>query len=376
MMLNTPSPMCKRLKILALLFAYLLPALPAQAAEGVLTSYFPVLSFGAGDNAVPQLLPILSNAMLSGDHAGIKRAVVVIHDGSRDAAGVLAPLVALAGSDAASTIIVAPHFLLDTDIAKMAGSQSEQRIFARWPLDGWIAGGDSIAITPQKGTSSFTVLDMLLLYLGERKFFPDIQDITVAGNGAGGDFVQRYAAAGRAPDILAKDHIPTRFIVANPSSYLYFTGARLSVDAKTGRGSFGTPAAAQCPAYNNYPYGLDNLNNYARRAGASEMRLHFSGRSVIYLLGGQADRNQAAPGTWLDESCAALLEGPDRMSRAANYSTYMGIVFGDEAKTQKFTMVPEAGYNAAEIFASRCGTSALFGDGTCEINWPDREIRK
>ncbi len=50
----------------------------------------------------------------------------------------------------------------------------------------------------------------------------------IAGHGMGGDFVQRYAAFGQAPDILEKEGIGVRFIVANPSSYLYFTASRTS----------------------------------------------------------------------------------------------------------------------------------------------------
>ena len=46
--------------------------------------------------------------------------------------------------------------------------------------------------------------------------------VVIFGNSAGGQFVNRYAAVGRGPGALAARGIQTRFIVANPSTYLYF----------------------------------------------------------------------------------------------------------------------------------------------------------
>ena len=46
--------------------------------------------------------------------------------------------------------------------------------------------------------------------------------MVIFGNSAGGQFVNRYAAVGRGPGALAARGIQTRFIVANPSTYLYF----------------------------------------------------------------------------------------------------------------------------------------------------------
>ena len=43
---------------------------------------------------------------------------------------------------------------------------------------------------------------------------------------------------------------------------------------------------------------------------------------------------------------------------------YLNTIFGDDAdKTQKFAIVPNAGYDPVAMFGSRCGMSVLFGDG-------------
>jgi len=57
--------------------------------------FFPVLPIEARPDVQPQLVPVTSNHPLAGDHAGLTRAVIVIHDFSRDAAHVLAEMTAL-----------------------------------------------------------------------------------------------------------------------------------------------------------------------------------------------------------------------------------------------------------------------------------------
>ncbi len=340
------------------------PVTPAPITiPAPVTAYFPVLPLGAGEGAEPQLLPMLGNHALLEDHTGITRAIIVIHDYTRDANAAFSLLTTLAGPQNATTMILTPQFLLDTDIAHYAGQLPQGgKMFARWPLGGWESGGDSAASPPQKGISSFTALDLILLYLGEKKFFPDLQQIIVTGHGTGGDFVQRYAAMGQAPELLDRQHLPVRFVAANAASYLYFTASRMVVNKENGKQSFGSPDATACPTYNLYPYGLESLNEYGRRAGVNAVKLGYVSRAVIYLVGEQAALGDRMP----DGSCAALLEGPDRVSRAMNYNLYLNMIFGEAAhKLQKFITIPKAGYDPAALFGSRCGLSALFSDGEC-----------
>ena len=344
------------------------PTLPVAGVGGInneaqppasTATYFPILPFGADENAVPQLLPVGSNHPLTENHANVTRAIIVIHDVSRDAAGVLSTLTALAGSANENTLILAPQFLLESDIAHFADRlPNGGRGIARWGWGAWEDGGDSTALPAQKGISSFTAIDLLLLYFGDKDFFPAMKDIVIAGHGAGADFALRYAAAGQAPDLLEAQGLSVRFAAANPSSFLYFTPMR-PIPGKPG---FALPDASHCAAYDAYPYGVDKLGDYAGRTGSNEIRLRYPSRRVTYLVGEKAGVDDRFP----DQGCAAMFEGPDRFARARNYDVYLPTIFGDDVgKTQSFAVVPGAGYDAAGLFGSRCGMSALYGDGAC-----------
>lgn len=356
-------------------------------------AFFPVFPLESTPDTPPRFVPVASSHPLSGDHAAITRAVVIAHDFSRDAGRALAMLMALAGNQNAATIILAPQFLLESDISRYAAQLPDKgRDFLRWAPSNWNKGSDSLAAAGQKGISSFTVMDLLLLLLGDREQFPNLTDIVVAGHGEGGDFAQRYAAAGQAPDILAAQGIPLRFVAANSSSYLFMTAARPretkprepKPTATTVNGAAAEqenppstekdpptppaedPAAAgkhpPCAEANLWPYGLDGLNAYAKRTGGNAIKLRYPARKVSVLIGDHVARNDPAP----DTSCAALAQGADRLSRAKAYAAHLQSLFGDElARTQTFRAIPGVGYDALGIWGSACGMTMLFGDGQC-----------
>jgi hypothetical protein len=196
------------------------PAIPAAAL-------FPILPFHAQPDALPQLLAVAANHPFGDEHPEIKRAVIVIHDAARDANAALSLFSMLAGPQNDSTLILAPQFLLSSDIVRFTDHLPDGgRDLAYWPLGAWEDGRLSTAEAPQKGISSFAAIDLMLVYLGEKKFFPSLEEIVVTGFGAGGDFVLRYAATGLAPDILDEDGTLVRFVPVNASSYFYFTALR------------------------------------------------------------------------------------------------------------------------------------------------------
>ena len=302
-------------------------------------------------------VPVMANYALSAKHAGITRIVLFIHDASRDAKGTLNVLRTLAGPSESKTMIAVPQFLIDADLAAVASSmQNRGALFARWPYGVWETGGDSTALPPAHGISSFTAMDMMLMYFSEKSLFPDVQQIVVAGMGAGGNFVQRYAAIGRAPDILAKQNVPLRFVVADATSYLYLTPSRF----RGGNNGFGILETQTCPDYNAWPHGLDQLNPYGKRIGANAAKLSYNLRRVSYLLG--AITNAGA----VDADCGAFLQGKDEHARMAIYALYLKSIYGEDvAERHVFNTIPEASYNAASLFGSSCGLASLFGDGVC-----------
>jgi len=345
------------MRILPILAVFCFCCSAAFAADAVpATAYFPVLPLDAAADAAPQLVPVAANHALEGVHAGVTRAIIAIHDDTRDAAGALAQLSALAGAENATTMIMAPQFLLLTDVARFADHLPDRgHAFAIWQMSGWPAGDDSVAQQGQRGISSFTIVDLFLMYLSDRTAFPDLKTVVIVGAGAGANFVQHYAAFNLAADAIDQQKIDLRYVVAGAPSYLYLTASR----PLGGRKGFGIPDTAACPDYNAYPYGMDRLNNYARRVGINAAKTNYALRFITYLSVPGVDANP-------ETNCASVVQGVDSNSRANNYQLYIQSLYGDVAtRTQTFSFAKDGKNDAVALFGSSCGMEVLFGDGLC-----------
>lgn len=345
------------MRFFLLLGIFLLSCGTVRAAETVpATSYFPLLPFDAPDNESPQLIPLASSHSLDESHAGITRAIIVIHDETRDAGAALNTIAALAGVMNSSTLIIAPQFLLPSDIVTFADHLPDRgKDFAAWQISGWDAGDNSMPVQTHKSVSSFTAIDLLLMYLSDRNAFPDLQTIVIAGYGAGANFTQRYAAFSLAADAIAKQNITLRFVVADTQSYIYQTPARVL----GGRKGFGQPDATTCPDYNAYPYGLEKLNDYAKRGGTNAAKENYALHFITYL-------NAPASAPASEQICAVKLQGDNSAARAENYRAYLQSLYSDVAsRTQNFVTLKNGPNNAVTLFGSPCGMAVLFGDGQC-----------
>src|SRR3546814_9913326 len=67
-----------------------------------------------------------------------------------------------------------------------------------------------------------------------------------------------------------------------------------------------------CPDYNDYKYGLQDLNSYMDAVGAEALPARYEHRNVIYLLG-QGDHDPESSS--LDDSCEGMWEGHNRLYR-------------------------------------------------------------
>lgn len=329
----------------------------AAPVSALPSKFFPLFSAENRDSV--QFLPLATSVDLEAMHPGVSRAIIAVHDVTRGAGEILAMLMTLGGADGGATVVLAPHFPLEVDIARFSAHLPEQgRVIARWPaLRGWIDGGLSGGAG---GISSFSALDFLALFLADKTRFPAMKTIVLAGYGAGGEFVQRYAAVGRAPELLAQDGVEVRFVVAQPSSYLYFSNLRPSDNGS----AFSIPRDGGCPNFNSYPYGLENLGVYSRRKGVQALRIAYPLKRVYYLIGEESSGIAVDP--FGDVSCAANLQGKGRFARAQAYARHIQQSFGEEsAKTHIFSTVKNAAHDPVALFGSSCGLSALFGDGQC-----------
>ncbi|HEX3731487.1 MAG TPA: hypothetical protein VHU91_00980, partial [Mycobacteriales bacterium] len=179
-------------------------------------------------------LPYYYNYSLAGNSA-VTQAVLVVHGTGRNAKGYFDSIVKPAkelGIDS-KTVLLAPMYQTGED-----GPASGDAYWTNGDKTSWKDGGD--AVSPV-GLSSFEATDEVLRALGDKAKFPNLTRITLVGHSAGGQFVQRYAAGGRAPSELKG--ISVKFVTANPSSYLYFDTQR-------------PVATGSCPGYNDYKYGM------------------------------------------------------------------------------------------------------------------------
>ncbi|MDX9689818.1 MAG: hypothetical protein RBT70_05040 [Alphaproteobacteria bacterium] len=332
---------------------------PLPLIESLPKQYFPLLPLDAGDEAQAQLLPVASNVEMSANHDMTTKAIIVIHDIMRNSEENVAMLMTLTGNMGEETLIMAPQFPISADVLRFARQLPDSGEYvARWPVDmGWNVGGESRLSERQRGISSFTAIDYLLMFLDDRERFPVLNQVVIVGHGMGADFVQRYAAVGKGPEILMQDGLTVRFVVANPSSYLYPT-AVIPVDQGT---RFAQADEAKCPSIVDYPFGTKNMVSYARGVGANAILMKYPERQIMYLV---ADKIMLD--NYLDRSCAAMAQGQDRLTRGRNFAKYMSQKFGNVAEqNQTFALVPNAGYDPIALYGSLCGLAALFGDGSC-----------
>src|SRR4029078_9544005 len=95
--------------------------------------------------------------------------------------------------------------------------------------------------------------------------------LLVSATCAGAQSVNRYAAVGRGPDVLAARGLRVRFVVANPSTYLYFSRER----------RVPVPDASHV---SDWRYGFDRAPGYVD-ANPGRSLERYLGRDVTVVLG-------------------------------------------------------------------------------------------
>ena len=325
-----------------------------QPVSQMVTTLIPLTVDGAAAR-----FPVLATDALTHGAAHITRAIIVIHGALRNAEGSFTTMqqaMTLAGEAGRRVLIVAPQFLSEVDTARHPIPLD----VPVWSVDGW-KEGDLSEIRRDDSTdqrvSSFAVLDALLQMLSDRQRWPALNLVVLAGHSAGGQFVQRYAVAGRAPRMLSQHGIHTRFVVANPSSYLYFDERR-----PTERG-FAPFPQTRCDSFDHYKYGLEAPNAYVAGQTPQALMLHYARQQVIYLLG-TLDADASHP--FLDRSCAAEAQGPTRLARGQAYYQYLSLVLGHAVgQRQHRVLVEGVGHDHQRMFQSPCGMAWLFANGQC-----------
>ena len=290
-------------------------------------------------------LPVYADHAIDTAAPEVTTVLVVIHGTLRNADAYYATgekLLAKAGDVAKGTMVVAPQFLIRPDVK--AFSLSAQTL--AWTQNGWKGGEAARQPAP---ISSFAALDALLGHFSDRRLYPSLKTIVVMGHSAGAQLVQRYAVVGREAESLASAGISVRYLVANPSSYLYFDNERPALPDQQA-------ALASCPKATQWRYGLAGAPPYVSSQDPKLLETRYAARNVVYLLG-ETDTN---PYTHLiDRSCGAMAQGPYRLARGLTYFDYMKKRHPSELD-QKVVEVPGVGHDDEAMFTSDCSISVLF----------------
>ena len=284
----------------------------------------------------------------------IHRALVMVHGQGRNADDYFRTALAAAflAGGLEDTLVVSPRFA-SNDGRSCRDTLAEGEINYRCTQGSWRDG--DVAIEPP-AVNSFDTADEILRRLARKDVFPNLKLIVVAGHSAGGQFAHRYAAASKVTDTLG---VPIRFVVANPSSYLYLGPERLPPSATCSEkggcsAEFGTfEEGRNCTTYNRWLYGLEERRGYSAGLSDEQLRKQLVKRDVVYLLG----ENDTIPQAGFDSSCPAMAQGASRLARGVTYWNYVRSRYHAE---HKLVTVPLCGHNARCMFTADPALNVVF----------------
>lgn len=270
--------------------------------------------------------------LLKANHE-IETAVIVVHGSERNADTYFNSMVGVATKigKIQNTIVIAPHYKEANDVKK-PGEFS-------WSPEGWLSGAPSLI---NRTVSSFEIIDHFVDLLANSALYPKLKTIVITGHSAGGQLTQRYAL-GNISDVKYKA-IHFKYVVANPGSYTYLSAKR----------NFEIPVRPAC-AYNDYKYGLDNLNAYMKRIPVKTMITLYIYRDVTYLLG---ELDNVAEG--IDQDCPARYQGDTRLHRGQNFKAELDFEF--PTNSHDLAIVPAVAHTQWGMYNSATGTNAIFGN--------------
>jgi pimeloyl-ACP methyl ester carboxylesterase len=308
---------------------------------------------------------IYTSFPLNVSNSRIRRALIMVHGALRNpdhyfATATTAAFLAGALND---TVIIAPAFR-SADGKYCHDHLQSGEVNWRCGGDSWRSGGTAIS---NPALTSFDFVDQILRRLADRKRFPNLATIVVAGHSAGGQFVSRYEMANRIGDKLG---VPVRYVIANPSSYAWPDATRAlpvgdaapanavagwkDTEPHTGF-SYGTFDATKAPTYDEWPYGLEKrTSGYTATMSDGQLKQQLASRTAFYLLS-QVD---TLPLGGFDDSPNAMAQGATRRARGEAFVKYLREHLG--ATHSNILIVPECGHNDRCVYTTDDVLAVIF----------------
>ena len=292
---------------------------------------------------------------------GITRALIMVHGAGRNADHYFETSMAAAFLAGAleNTIVIAPRMIAAPDQPR------ENEILWSSGRNNWRSGGMSAS---HPTVTSFDFLDELLRKLADKKTFPNLTRVVVAGHSAGGQVATRYAMANKVHDALG---LTLSYVVANPSSYAWPVASRplpegdadpatadkeaLGPDGEKVHANFryGPFDSTKAAGYNQWPAGLESLAGYTAGMTAEQLRKQLAERPTTYLLG-QVD---VLPLGGFDSSPTAMAQGPTRRARGEAFFKFLTDSLGAKHSA---IIVSECGHNDRCVFTTDVVLPVLF----------------
>ena len=305
---------------------------------------------------------VYASHSLARRNPAITRALIMVHGTGRNADHYFETAMAAAFLAGAleTTIVIAPHIIAANDTPRVNE--------VKWPNGGvsWRAGGMS---STHPTLSAFDIADELLRKLSDKKVFPNLKKIVVAGHSAGGQYATRYEMASKVYGTLGK--VEVTFVVANPSTYAWPVALRpmptgngnpdsaykeslgpnqTKVNSDFTYGPFDTARAAN---YNKWPAGLEDRTGYTAGMTDEQLKKNLAERPTTYLLG-QVD---VLPLGGFDDSPVAMAQGPTRRARGEAFFKYVTDSLGAKHNA---IIVSECGHNDRCIFTTKNVLPVIF----------------
>jgi hypothetical protein len=310
-----------------------------------------VFALKKGDNTYS--LRYASNHAIAEHNKKIKQLIIYIHGARRNGLDYYEwgeAAVKEAHKDD-ETLFISPQFTSLKDLDEH--NHDDTHLF--WSNNSWRIGDESTSSKKRKmgeTFSSFSLVDSMIAHACNPKLFPNLQKIIIIGHSAGGQFVSRYAGMTPMPNILRGYKF--RFIIMNPSTYLYLDDRRpvKKGDALT----FSRPDTTGCSDFNIYPKGFEKPNPYATKIGEATIKEQFLLRDIAFILGG-SDVDMKDPS--LDKTCSGNLQGRFRLERGQFYYEYLQL-FAKKGKIHSVDVVPNVAHSGEKMINNAMTRKYLF----------------
>lgn len=296
-------------------------------------------------------------------YPGYRRLIISQHGRGGDARMYFEAMSNLAAEYREPAFVIAPQLLRISEVYGKYGGVSgfvpgwHFQWNSSWPLGALSLSDGGAPFT----RSSYELVDRLVE--AAIPLLPDLEEVVIVGQSAGGQLVNRYAASNQ---VVYPAGVNVRYIPMNPQSWLYLDGTR-PYPERAFEGDFNAPIdpdavdlAKACPNYNDYHTGLEKLTwSYFVDRGIKPSTIisQFKSRKVINMVG-ELDTEEPDGGF----VCRYEVQGANRNERAKAYYAHVMDFYAPIAANHLFFEVAGVSHGHKKMFPSPCGRRWIFDD--------------